>query len=726
MAQKTTKSTKKTTKTSPKNSVTKSAIKPKTETGLKPEVKSKPVKSSTKAHAASSKKVMDITPVKKSPKTPRKKPNVAEDAYNAVFEDAKREAKAEKIIERAEVPEEIEVVELDNNFTVKDYTIDGADEIPAEEYTSEEGTEAKSKTIAEIAAENEPYNIEEETEEDLEETLDNFAAAPNVQAICSEVTSQEKALADLENDGTKPENAPKPRRKLRLLPKLLALISLGTLGYLVYLIVIANVLPVLHLSLIIGGVALYSLFSLFKNFRRKTSAPVIIILAVFNIIISAVSIFAILKINDTLNFFKRTLDQPTTEVSIYNVIVKKSSPKSSLADISGQVIYAQRDLTLDGNILTDTVSSQAKATIVYVNSLDQLIGLTTSEQVSSGEFSMFDTSDPNVLIHSGTYDDIISENSSFSDKTKVIGQIKVETNVERAEIDDITKKPFMIYLSGIDTRTGTLPERSLSDVNIVAVVNPATRQLLLITVPRDYYVHLAGTPANALPDKLTHAGSTGGVKLSMVTLSELFDINIEQYARVNFNFVENLVDAIDGINIYNDQNYNISCWTDRSCIFKPGYNYVYGACALAFARERHAYETGDRHRGENQQQVIKLILEKVTSSSTLISRYSNILESLVGTFETSLTQENITDLVKMHISDMTPWTVESYSLNGTTAMAPTYSYPAQNLSIMYPDEESIKIAKHKINVALGLETEEKTEEETSAQSEAPAVQKEQE
>ena len=625
--------------------------------------------------------------------------------------------------------------------------------------------ESINDMIAAAGAE-EPASIQindytaEEVDEVFDETpvekdpLKNFATTePEPIEIETEnpKLTQDIALSNLEN-GTDHEAAPVNKnssKKWRIFPKIITIITVGILAYLGYSIFTANVLPVLHLSIGLGILALYSFFTLFKNFRRKTHTPVIIILLVLNLVLSGVAGFAILKINDTLAFFSKTLGVSDKEVSVYHLIVKKDSAKNSISDLSGKVIHTQRDLTMGSDVITSAVREQANASVAFSDDLDYLISLVTGEvktrectpetstPQSTGKTAseqaaadaeayanatkcyysaLEDDQDPVVLIHSGTYDGITSDNTTFSEKTKIIGEIKVETNVEHTEIDNITTKPFMIYISGIDTRTGTLPARSLSDVNMVAVVNPASRKLLLVSIPRDYYVHLAGTAKTALPDKLTHAGSTGGVQLSMATISELLDLDLDQYIRVNFNFVENLVNAIGGINIYNDQNYSFSCWVNRKCVFQPGYNYVYGDCALAFARECHAYEKGDRHRGENQQQVIKLVLDKVTSSSTLISKYSEILESLVGTFETTLTQENITDLVKMHVSDMTPWTVETYNLNGTTGMDKTYSYPSQNLSIMYPDTTTIETAKQKIAEALGKSTP-KTESETEAETE---------
>ena len=98
--------------------------------------------------------------------------------------------------------------------------------------------------------------------------------------------------------------------------------------------------------------------------------------------------------------------------------------------------------------------------------------------------------------------------------------------LSNAEANKITKEPFVLYLSGVDTR-GDLTEKARSDVNIIAAVNPVTKQVVLINTPRDYYVDLAGTNSK---DKLTHAGLYG-VQTSMDTLGNLYGVNVEHYIR---------------------------------------------------------------------------------------------------------------------------------------------------------------------------------------------------
>jgi anionic cell wall polymer biosynthesis LytR-Cps2A-Psr (LCP) family protein len=130
-------------------------------------------------------------------------------------------------------------------------------------------------------------------------------------------------------------------------------------------------------------------------------------------------------------------------------------------------------------------------------------------------------------------------------------------------------------------------------------------------------------------------------------------------------------------------------------------NNVKGKCALAFARERHAYKTGDKHRGENQEQVIQRIIEKISSSTVLLNKYSEILKSLNDSFETNMEADKITSLVKMQLDDMAKWSIDTYNVTGTGSLEYTYSYPNQRLYVMYPDYKTVETAKEKIKEVLG-------------------------
>ena len=156
--------------------------------------------------------------------------------------------------------------------------------------------------------------------------------------------------------------------------------------------------------------------------------------------------------------------------------------------------------------------------------------------------------------------------------------------------------------------------------------------------------------------------------------------------RLNFDTLTTMVDALDGIDIYSDK--ELTAYTNKNCSYVKGNQHVDGACALAFARERYAYESGDRHRGENQQQVIEAMLKKFTKSN-VIKNYESIMNAVQGMFQTNMTTDEITALIQMQIDDMATWKVTSISADGTGDMLPTYSFGSQPLYVMHPKENAI-------------------------------------
>ena len=471
-------------------------------------------------------------------------------------------------------------------------------------------------------------------------------------------------------------------RKLSIIIWIVSIIFMIVLGYFIYS---ANVLPLKYfLAIVIVFVVFLSIHGIFI-LNKKTRIWLLIVLNIIAFAFMSVEAFAIIKINETITFLRENLGSHF-ETNIYNIVVNKESSYNSIEDIKDKTIKTVHDIE-DMSEVERKLQEKVSMNVEYEeNIVDLLLDVATDKELI-------------ILVNSGNYDAMIQNDEDYEGKVKVLDTISIVTEVEVDESGlDVTKDPFVVYLSGIDTRSNSLPARSLSDVNIIMAVNPKTKNILMIHVPRDYYVQLHGT--TGYKDKLTHSGTLGGIEMSMATIEDLFEIEIPYYARVNFNAVVNLVDAIGGINIYSDVNYSFTCWTDRSCKFNPGLNYVGGKCALAFARERHAYDTGDRHRGENQEQVIELVIDKATSSSTIINNYSNILTALDGTFETNLTMDDITNLVKMQIDNMSPWHIESYNVDGTGANLPTYSYPNQNLYVMNPNMETVTEAINRLNVIL--------------------------
>lgn len=475
----------------------------------------------------------------------------------------------------------------------------------------------------------------------------------------------------------------------RIISAILGLIFAISSIIFIFKVLTFGLLPAKFFYLLFGVLLILNLLYFFLTLRKKAGKIIRIILGILAILFSVGLFLGGLKI-DGLNGFLDKNFNDDKKYAIYNVIISKDSSKKSLNDLVGAELFTFEESlpeVSDADLTSATKTSIKNSSLVFKNDIETVMSRPLKSTSSAS------------VINNGTFESYLAANEGYEAKIKIIGEIKVEIKaVEKPKTDvskNLAKKPFLLYISGIDTRTGTMPSRSLSDVNILAAINPATKKILLVNIPRDSYVLVHGD--NGLRDKLTHAGSRGGLQLSTATIEDLFGLKIDRNIRVNFNFVTKLVDSIGGITVTNDLNRTL---TLEGCTYKPGDNAVDGKCALRFARERKSYDSGDRHRGENQQQIITRIINKISSNKSIILGYEKILSAIDGSFESNLTSENITSLVRLQLDEMSPWQVESYNVNGSGRLTKTHSYPNQNLYVMDIDQTTLSTAKTKIEAVL--------------------------
>ena len=249
---------------------------------------------------------------------------------------------------------------------------------------------------------------------------------------------------------------------------------------------------------------------------------------------------------------------------------------------------------------------------------------------------------------------------------------------------------YTIYISGIDSRDG-LVARSRTDSNILAVANMNTRQVLILSTPRDYYVPLS--ISGGARDKLTHAGIYG-IQVSMDTVGMLYETAIPYYVRVNFEGFTNIIDLLGGITVYSD--YEFDSKNILGYHFVQGENQMNGEEALVFARERFSFAEGDRQRGKNQMAVIEGVLAKLDSTDILTS-YSKYLDAMQGSFETNISYTMISDVVQKVVGHTDEWEVFTYSVDGTEGTEVPYSLTTP-VYVMIPDESTVEHAKELIRM----------------------------
>lgn len=472
---------------------------------------------------------------------------------------------------------------------------------------------------------------------------------------------------------------------------ILTIVQAITSAMLIFSLINTNILGGAILALLIGAmVALLAINIVELIIRQRASWIEKIICAILSVVCIAASCFA-MSYTGAFNGFLDKVTETKPETKAYSVAVEEESNYHDIADL--------RDKNI-GFLATDTKAGNAENFLKeklefkadYYDDLSVLLDVLKNNLSDA------------IVLETDRINALNEADESLMDGTRIIYSFEVELGDDNSEVNrkTVTEEPFIIYISGSDSREG-IKATARSDVNIVVAVNPKDAKILLVSIPRDTYVQLHDT--TGIKDKLTHAG-VYGIEMSKATIEDFLGINIDYTVKVSFDTVIKVVDELDGIDINSDTAMRLSATNKKVCDFVVGTQHVDGDCALRFARERKTYETGDRHRGENQQEVITAIINKLSSSRDYILKLPTILDIAADSFETSLTRQEITDFIRLQLQEQPKWQTKSIAINGTGAMLPTYSMGANlPLYVMIPYQSTVTNAKEQIDTYLGLKTE---------------------
>lgn len=337
---------------------------------------------------------------------------------------------------------------------------------------------------------------------------------------------------------------------------------------------------------------------------------------------------------------------------------------------------------------------QIEATVDAINKeLGTEISTTEYQSLAEQAQALHD-GEVDAIIYNEGYTGILEEVfENYSQNTKIIYTYSIKSALENQSKDVEIDDTFSVYISGIDV-FGAIETNSRSDVNIMAVVNPTTHQILLVTTPRDYYVEFPGITGGQ-KDKLTHAGIYG-VDASMSTLEELYDTELDFYARVNFTSLIEIVDALGGVEVESEYAFTTSYDSGLVMNVQKGTNTFNGKQALAFSRERQNVPGGDNQRGKDQQAVITGMIKKMVSPAILTGA-NKILNSVSGNVDTNMSEKQIQELIKTQLADAPSWNITSMAAEGTGDSQYCYSYSGAPLYVMQPNQESVDAIKEAID-----------------------------
>ncbi len=463
------------------------------------------------------------------------------------------------------------------------------------------------------------------------------------------------------------------------------LMATGMLSNL-YLIILMMVLIVLNAVSVIVQLPL----------RRNKAGK--LIMGIVSLLLSGAMLYGVVAVNSVQSALSKIVGK-MTETEITEVRVMNDNPATSMGDTKGYTFgyIADADTKNTQSILDEISKSFGTIKSKGYDSMTALADALYDDEVDA------------ILINQG-YVDLLTEKdgyTDFRDQTRVLYTYTTTHEVDPIVPNtSITKEPFVVYCSGIDARVDDISAKSRSDVNILAVVNPTTKQILLVNTPRDYYLPLA---RNGELDKLTHAGLYG-IDESMKVLGNLYGVQADYYVRVNFAGLVKIVDALGGVDIESDANF--SCvpmetpdgngdYTYQKYSFTKGINHVNGSQALAFARERKAFADGDNRRGQHQMTVIKAILNKACSSAVL-TKYQELLKAASDAFITNMPYADISSLVQMQLGDMADWNITTYAVSGEGSTEYCYAL-GDKAWVMIKDSSKVNTAKNMIQQVINGE-----------------------
>ena len=459
---------------------------------------------------------------------------------------------------------------------------------------------------------------------------------------------------------------------------IISVIDLILLIIILFLILNINILPTKHLILVITLLLLVNILGIILvNLKKKAVKIIGVIVLVLSLILSGVGSYYLFYTN---NFLNESFNSVKKKVSTYYIVTSKDNKNSKKSNIKDKVYYYKDSANIK-NVLK-VVKEDLK---VKTSSYDNVTSMIKDVINKKIDF---------MLIDKSSYDIVLDLDNNISKKDlKIVYKFDIE-KYEKQKED--SKDAFNILISGKDFA-------GLTDYNAIVTVNTNTHEVLLTSIPRDYYMEIAGQ--NGKKDSLSHmfiyADGT-----SQKSLENFFDITLDYNIDVQPETLVDLVDKIGGITFCADQDFkgyiipvNDTDKTESGRLYlKKGCHELNGMETYAVAHERNSFVGRDRMRQKNCQKIIIAIFEKLKSTN-LFANYQEILDSLGNLYTTDIPKDVITSIAKDTI-DGAEWNFITQSVDGTDTNDAYISILNDYGFAMIPDTKSVDNARNKINTLL--------------------------
>ncbi|WP_079710623.1 LCP family glycopolymer transferase [Paraliobacillus ryukyuensis] len=251
----------------------------------------------------------------------------------------------------------------------------------------------------------------------------------------------------------------------------------------------------------------------------------------------------------------------------------------------------------------------------------------------------------------------------------------IDTSQTKSKLRDNDK--INVLLLGIDERKD---DGGRSDALMVLSMDPKDESLEIISIPRDTRTEIIG---KGTLDKINHAYAFGGTDMSIATVENLLDIELDYYVHMNMQGLVDMVDAVGGVTVQNELE-----WVDKKGFYKKGYEFekgpleLSGSKALGYVRMRYQDPEGDFGRTKRQRKLINAVIDKGFSIGS-VGRIDDMLNVLGENMETNMDFEDMRNVLLNYRSTIN--NVTSYQLKGNNEYIDDIYY------LQVPQEEINKV-----------------------------------
>lgn len=404
-------------------------------------------------------------------------------------------------------------------------------------------------------------------------------------------------------------------------------------------IILALIIIVLTIILVLGLIRS-------KKEKNKKYILYIPIILIYILGLSAFSYYIVKTYN--------VVDKFTSEGTTYSssLITLSSNQTNDIKKVTGKVGIVSDEDNIVGYQIPKQIIEDEKLS-VKTQTYDGYVDLIKALYEEEIDYAFLPT---NYVIMFSNYDG--ADFSKLDENTKIIYTKEKKVKNKKENKSTSLTKPFTILLMGVDSENedinGSTPN---GDSLMLITFNPNTLNATILSIPRDSYVPLACLK-NQRRNKITHAASYGGEECMIETIQNFTDVTIDYYVKINFKGLVKIVDTLGGIQVdvpysFCEQNSDRKFGNDTVYV-EEGLQTLNGEQALAFSRNRHPwpqycskkysnYESNDFIRGQNQQTVLKAILNKIKENNSLDLIYK-VLDAASNSMQTNMTNSEILSL----------------------------------------------------------------------------------